>query len=126
MYEELKGTIIDINKIEYKDFPIFLNGHVFIEYDNGWITEETSDFNVLPQTVSLRQAREILIKRGLFEKIEEFINNIPDPLQKLIVKNYWEYSTVFDRNNDVVIQMGVALGLSPHDLDLLFLEASKL
>lgn len=38
MFENLKNTIIDTTKEEYKDFPIFLDGHTFIDYDNGWVT----------------------------------------------------------------------------------------
>lgn len=40
MYDELKNTIIDISRNEYKDFPLFLDGKLFVEYDNGFITKE--------------------------------------------------------------------------------------
>ena len=126
MYEELKGKIININKIEYKDFPIFLDGHIFIEYDNGFVTIEPEQPLIVPQTISLRQARELLIRRGLFEKVQSLIDNMEGPVQKLIIQNYWDYSTVFERDNAVVLQMSNMLGFTDKQLDEFFIEASKL
>ena len=126
MFEELKNLTIDTTKEEFKDFPPFLNGNVFIEYDNGFVTIEPEQPLIIPQTISLRQARELLIRQGLFETVQNLIDNMEDPVEKLIIQNYWEYSTVFERDNAVVIQMSNRLGLTDKQLDELFIEASKL
>lgn len=91
-----------------------------------YVEPEIPNFLLVPQTISLRQAREILIVKGLFEQVQSYIESIEDPTQKAIILNYWEYSTVFERRNPTVLQMSEMLGLSSEQLDELFIEASKL
>lgn len=91
-----------------------------------YVEPELPSFLLVPKSISLRQAREILIIRGLFEQVQSYIESIEDPTQKAIILNYWEYSTVFERRNPTVLQMAEMLGLSSEQLDELFIEASKL
>ena len=77
-------------------------------------------------TISPRQAREIIIRNGLFNTIETYINNIEDETERLIARNYWEYSEVFERNHPILIQLKSALGITDEQLDNMFKEASKL
>jgi hypothetical protein len=40
MYEDLKNTKIDKLNEKYSDFPEFLDGKVFIEYENGFMVKD--------------------------------------------------------------------------------------
>jgi hypothetical protein len=76
--------------------------------------------------ITLRQAREIVIRSGLFNAIETNINNIMNETERLIARNYWEYSEVFERNHPVLLTLVSALGITDEQLDNMFIEASKL
>lgn len=80
----------------------------------------------VPQTITLRQAREIIIRNGLFNSVEAYINNIEDETERLIARNYWEYSEVFERNHPVLLTLVSALDITDEQLDEMFKEASKL
>lgn len=80
----------------------------------------------VPQEISLRQARELMIRRGMFDSVEATINGIEDSVQQAIVRNYLEYATEFYRDNALLIQLGTALGMTSDDLDNFFIEASVL
>lgn len=80
----------------------------------------------VPQTITVRQAREQLIKLGLITQVQTSIDSIVDPMQKAIVQNYWEYSIDFKRDNELLIGLASSLGLTSEDLDTMFIEASKL
>lgn len=88
------------------------------------INENIEDNKV--SVINLRQAREVLIRHGLFNIVEEAINDIADPLEKQIVLNYWEYSTVFEINHPVVKDLAFKLGITDLELEELFTEADKL
>lgn len=120
MYEELKGKIININKIEYKDFPIFLDGHIFIEYDNGFVTIEPEPVVIIPNSVTKLQAKLQLLEIGLLDEVETLIE------QDRKAKLYWTDSQNFLRTDEILIGMAAALGLSDAQLDDLFVKASKL
>lgn len=54
-----------------------------------------------------------------------FIGNLPDP-QKTVAKAKLEYSLVFRRDNDLVLQAQQALGLTDEQLDGLWAQALEL
>lgn len=80
----------------------------------------------VPQSITVRQAREQLIRLGLLAQVQVEIDAIQDPMQKDIVQNYWEYSIDFKRDNELLIGLASSLGLTSLDLDTMFIEASKL
>lgn len=80
----------------------------------------------VPKTITVRQAREQLIRLGLLAQVQVEIDSIKDPMQKDIVQNYWEYSIDFKRDNELLIGLASSLGLTNSDLDNMFIEASKL
>ena len=73
-----------------------------------------------------RQARELIIRSGLFTTVETVINSIEDETERLIARNYWEYSEVLERNHPVLLALVSALGITDEQLDNMFKEASKL
>ncbi len=71
----------------------------------------------IPQQVSMRQARLILLKIGMLETIEAIVAGMGEE-----AKIEWEYASVVERSNPLIS----AMGLSEVELDTLFSEASKL
>lgn len=88
-----------------------------------WLNGAWSIAQVVPQEITSRQAHAALIKRGLDVSIDAYIDAIPDPVQKKLVRNEYVQSKTWERHWPLVIQIGAALGL---DLDELFVFASTL
>lgn len=80
---------------------------------------------VIPQTVTMRQARLALLKINKLSQVPVVISSLPSPLKEE-AEITWEYSQEVDRNNGFVPQIAPLLGLTNEDLDQLFIDASKL
>lgn len=76
----------------------------------------------VPQSISPRQIRQQLTAIGLRQAVEEYVASSSD----YNLKDWWEYSTSFDRNNEILISASSLLGLTDAQVDDLFIEASKL
>ena len=87
--------------------------------------ESVNGVPVVPSAVTMRQARLALSTIGLLAQVDTAINALPEP-QKTAAKIEWEFSSVVERNRPFVQQLGASLGLTPAQLDNLFIEASKL
>ena len=120
MYEELKNTIIDITKEEYKNFPEFLNGHIFIEYNNGFITNPPKPSIAVPSTITMRQARLQLLEVGLLDDVEALV--ALDRKSQI----EWEYANEVYRQSSLIELVKEAMSLTDEQIDDMFLSASKL
>lgn len=69
----------------------------FLQFNgNQWMIVDAKIYlEEVPSTITVRQAREQLIKLGLIAQVQTSIDSIADPMQKAIVQNYWEYSIDF-------------------------------
>ena len=76
-------------------------------------------------SVTPRQARLELAKRGQLANIDTIIASLPAEQQEL-VQIEWEYAVSIERSSPWVIQLGSALGLDEAGLDELFKAASEL
>ena len=87
---------------------------------NKWIVLDTYPIIEppiqIPQTLTPRQARLILLKYNLLDDIEALL--ITDKALQI----WWEYSLDVDRNNEYLLQASEALGLSSEQLDDMFIE----
>ena len=119
MYKELKNTIIDKKDEKYIDFPDLLDGHLFIDFDNGFITQEIPK-TIIPNSITMRQARLHLLDLELLDDIESFIS------QNRAWQIEWEYASEVQRTNQLIPALQSALGLFDTDVDAMFIEASKL
>jgi hypothetical protein len=77
------------------------------------------------QEVTMRQARLALLSVGLLDQVEAAINALPDPPRTSALIE-WQHSNTVQRNNPFVTQLGGLLGLTPEQLDNLFIAAAKL
>lgn len=80
---------------------------------------------VIPNIVTMRQARLALLQSGLLSQVQTAIDSLPSP-QKEAAQIEWDYSSEVHRDKPFVQLLGAALGLSEQQLDDLFLLASTL
>ena len=76
-------------------------------------------------SVTPRQARLELAKRGQLSNIDQIIASLPADQQE-VVQIEWEYAVSIERSSPWVIQLGFALGLDEEGLDELFKAAAEL
>lgn len=79
----------------------------------------------VPTSITARQARLILLARGLLAKVPLAIAQLPSP-QKEAAQIEWEYATDFERSSPLLMGLGAALGWPPETLDEMFIEGAKL
>lgn len=94
-------------------------------YDGQYFTAPTQAPPIVPQEITMRQARLALLDIGLLANVQTAINTLPEP-DKTKAQIEWEYSNALQRNNPFVTTLGTALGLSSDDIDNLFITASGL
>jgi hypothetical protein len=80
---------------------------------------------MIPQTVTMRQARLALLGAGMLDDVNTAINNLPSP-QKEAAQIEWEYSQEVHRNKALVAALLPALGMTSEQADQLFIAAAQL
>ena len=81
---------------------------------------------VVPQSVTMRQARLALLGIGLLDDVDAAIAAIPDPVQRKAAQIEWEYATVIERSSPLVQSLAAGLGLTAADIDDLLTLAATL
>ena len=81
---------------------------------------------VVPQSVTMRQARLALLGIGLLDDVDAAIAAIPDPVQRKAAQIEWEYAQTVDRARPFTQQMAAGLSLTAEQLDALFTQAAGL
>ena len=94
-------------------------------YDGQYFTAPTQAPAIVPQEVTMRQARLALLDAELLANVQTAINSLPEPA-KTKAQIEWDYSNALQRGNSFVSTLGGALGLDNEALDNLFIAASKL
>jgi hypothetical protein len=75
-----------------------------------------------PQSVAMWQARAALDMAGLLPSVQAAVTASGSSAMKAA----WEYSTTVDRNSDMVVSLGAGLGLTPTQIDAIFIQAAAL
>lgn len=92
----------------------------------GLIDHVTVIDGAVPFSVTRRQAKQQLALMGLLEQVPLVIDAVEDPMQRNMIKIFWEDSTAFERYNPHLVMLAGALGMSETDLDNAFISAKKL
>lgn len=79
-----------------------------------------------PTVLSRKQAKSILLIKGLLSYVQPAINAIPDPLHKGLAQIAWDDATEFKRSDPILNVLAGALGITITQLDELFIEGSVL
>jgi hypothetical protein len=80
---------------------------------------------VVPQTVTMAQARLALIAAGLFSTIDAGLKALPEP-QRTTALTAWEYAPTVSRNGALVTTLAGQFGLTEAQLDDLFTAAAAI
>lgn len=91
------------------------------QYIEDYITRPIA----VPAAVTMRQARLALLEAGKLSMVPVIIDSLPSPMKEA-ANIEWEYSSEVQRHNGFVAQIGPALGMTPAEIDSLFIRASQL
>lgn len=129
------NNIVD-NVIVWSQGDIVPDGFTAVELDDnfevgpGWTWIDGTNFinpNSIPanfdvpQVVSSRQARLVLLNQGLLANVEAMIAQ-----QDTATRITWEYATEFRRDDPLLTSLAANLGLSDEEIDDFFVQASGL
>lgn len=106
-------TTYPADRVTYIDTENNLRDVLWNAYPNGW---------PVPKTVATWQARAALALAGKITAANAAVAGCGD----VAIQNAWEYATTFDRTSASVNSIGAAIGMSPADIDALFIAASAL
>lgn len=80
---------------------------------------------IIPQSISMRQARLALLQAGLLSSVEAAIDAIAEP-ERTAARIEWEYATEMKRDHTLIETLAVGLSLTPEQIDQLFQTAVAL
>lgn len=92
------------------------------------IAEHLSPSNqseIVPEAVTMRQARLALLNADLLDRVELIIQEMTG-VEGRAAQIEWEYGSTVYRSSKFVNDLGVKLGLTSEQLDRLFIDASKI
>lgn len=113
-----------VNSTEIQPFNNFCewNGTEWIDPR----TEEEILRTLVPETVTKLQLKLQLTLSGFdLTLIDNVINQLPEP-QRSFTSISWNDATIFERNNELLINLATQLGLTSSDLDNIFISASNI
>jgi hypothetical protein len=88
---------------------------------------EVTEIKIAPETVTRRQLRQALILSDFdLSIIDNFINSVEDEKERLILDNYWNASTEFERNHPILIDFSNKLDFTTEQTNDLFILANTL
>ena len=110
-----------------KDFKVWKYVYTAGEFtlNLNWINPDAPVI-VVPQVVTMKQARLALIQSGYISQVEAAFNAIPDEKEKATALTWWEYSLTVERDNKYVLMMLAVLKLTKEQGDALFVLAGAL
>lgn len=88
--------------------------------DGSWVLTA-----VIPQSVTMRQARLALLAAGLLDDVEAALASMAGDEGKA-ARIEWDYSSEVHRHKPFVLSLGAQLGLTGEQLDQLFIAASQI
>jgi hypothetical protein len=135
-YKTKYGSIVNENNVTipmdensdlHKDYVDFLKNDGIVE-DTEFITDEDKiNIQIVPETVTRRQLRQALILSDFdLTIIDNFINSVEDEKERLILDNYWNASTEFERNHPILIDFSNKLNFTTEQTNDLFILANTL
>ena len=73
----------------------------------------------VPQEITPLQSKLQLLEFGLLDEVEALVT------ADRKVQLYWEYASVIERDNEILLMMATSLGMTEEQLDDLFIKANK-
>lgn len=113
LYENLPDDLVEISEEEYQ------------QRAGATVSEFTPTEPNSPASVTMYQARAILIDRDLIDDVEAALMAMPEGKDKRKALAAWEYAATVDRESQFTQMLAGVLSLSEAQLDELFLAASQ-
>lgn len=80
----------------------------------------------LAHTLTRRQVRRALVLAGRTpDDVIAAINAIPDPMERALALIDWEDASYFVRNHPLILQLAPAIGLTPEQVDSMWVAAKN-
>lgn len=94
-------------------------------WDGATFTAPPPPPPVVPDVVTMAQARLALLGAGLLSTVDATIAAMPSP-QREATQIEWEFRAEVHRNSQLVLGLGAGLGLTSGQIDALFIAAAAL
>lgn len=89
-------------------------------------THEPEDEALVPQSVTRSQGKAALIAAGLWDAVIAFVDAIEDEAEKALALVALNDTARWNRNSDFLIQCSTAIGMTPEQMDALFIHAATI
>jgi hypothetical protein len=80
---------------------------------------------VVPQEVTPRQARLALLRAGLLTTVNNYVASVTGA-EGDSMRVEWEFANMISRTDPLIVSLAPALGLTPAQIDQLFIQAAIL
>ena len=114
--------------------PVVPDGHR-ARWSNGWAIEAIPQPApepepeplppAVPQQVSRAQGKAVLIQTGLWQQVLNFVEAIPDPMQRALAEVALHDTQNWQRNSPFLNTAAAALGITQAQMDELFIAADQ-
>ena len=132
VYPESRGYLQGKVLVNFNVTSKEKDGTVMYTYEQlrfePWYSDETIEKEVdkrkeelKVKSITPRQIRLQLNALGLRQQVEDWVATQP-----VDIKDWWEFSSSCERNNQILIDAATHFGFTSEQLDKLFMEASKL
>lgn len=119
--DNISGVGYVLNEESYLEYTYPLDGWYYFNNLQDAINVLFEDKLTSSSIITMRQARLILLQMNLLDTINNFILT-----QSEDVKVRWEYSSILDRNDPLLINMLSMLNFTSQQIDDLFILAKLL
>ncbi|MEE3704589.1 hypothetical protein V2I29_03185 [Campylobacter sp. CX2-8023-23] len=125
--DDISSDEVDKGSIKVVEYLNSIGEYELIDRYNEFLTSIGFTPKGIEVTkITLRQTKLILNKKGLLNRVSEFIDSIPDETLKASAKIEWEYANEVDINNPLISVLKQGLSLSDENVKDMFKEASRL
>ncbi|MEZ5688696.1 MAG: hypothetical protein R3E21_07955 [Caenibius sp.] len=120
----VEPPVASAGQIAEQASPVLVDG----QWTQAWTVRGLSaqeQAALVPQVVSMRQARLALLGSGNLAAVDAAIASLPSP-QKEAAQIEWEYATEVQRDSALIASLAPALGMNDAAIDTLFVAAAAI
>lgn len=107
------------------ELPFTVIGDYTISEDDS-LLPQPEPVKIVPEQIAMWQARDIMIKYNFLDVVMNFINNIPDPVERKRAQSKFEFSNTVKRSDPLLNYVATRAGYSKSQIDDWFIEGDSL
>jgi len=107
------------------ELPYNVIGNYEISEDNTLLPPPPV-IKIVPESIAMWQARDIMIKHGILDDVINFINSIPEPIERKRAQSKFEFSNTVRRDDSLLNFVATQAGYTKDQIDDWFIEGEKL